>query len=89
MPVPFHPGDLIQFRTEPHKGEVAVVSNPGDEHSTGHVITLCGGHLRGVDVTENDVAPVGPGSNGFAQLANTLIKLGSHVIEERPIVSRK
>jgi acetyltransferase-like isoleucine patch superfamily enzyme len=82
----FELGDLIQFRTGPHRGEVAIISNPVDAGSGGHAITLRDGCLYGVDVTMGEIVPASSASEGFAQLANNLIKLGSHVIEDRLIV---
>jgi hypothetical protein len=44
------------------------------------------GCIFGVQVTLGDVVPADRNHAGFAQLAYSLIKLGSHVIEARLIV---
>ena len=46
------------------------------------------GYLSGIDVASEDVEMVNESSEGFAQLAYQLIKLGSLVIEKKLIVYR-
>lgn len=89
MPAEFRPGDLVLLNDEKWAGAVGVVSQPISDPSGGHVLTLRDGNLVGVSVSVNDVSVAGEGSAGFAQLAYGLIKLGSHVIEQRLLVYRR
>ena len=86
MPAEFRPGDLVLLNDEKWGGAVGVVSQPISDLSGGHVLTLRDGNLVGVSVSVNDVRVAGESSAGFAQLAYGLIKMGSHVIEQRLLV---
>lgn len=86
MPKELQVGDLVAFR---HGDQaVGVVSQPISEQSPGHVLTLEDGYLNGVPASIDDVDPADEQSEGYAQLAFQLIKLGNRVIEQRLIVYR-
>jgi hypothetical protein len=81
----FEIGDLVKLTTEEWDGFVGIVTQPITEDSAGHVLVHKNGYILGVRVSIGDVLPADKSSEGFAQLAYNLIKLGSHVIEERLI----
>jgi hypothetical protein len=89
MPTEFSPGDVVVFNDEKWGGAVGVVSQPIGDQSSGHVLTLRNGFLVGVSVAIHDVRAADKTNAGFAQLAYGLIKLGSHVIEERLLVTHR
>ena len=78
-------GDLVILTKQQWHGFTGVVSLPITEESTGHVLVYADGHILGVEVSSEDVVLADESSEGFAQLAYALIKLGSHVIEKRLI----
>jgi hypothetical protein len=78
-------GDLVKLLAEDWKGFVGIVSQPITEDSAGHVLVLKEGCILGVRAFIKDVVHADRTSEGFAQLAYNLIKLGSHVIEKRLI----
>ena len=82
-------GGLVQFPMARWGGAVGVVSQPITAGSPGHVLILQGEHLQGVPASVDDVEEADEDSAGFAQLASNLIKLGSHVLEQRLIVYRR
>ena len=77
----FKIGDMVKLSAEGFEGIGGVVCRPITEGSIGHVLVHRDGHVLGVDASADDVDLVDETSEGFAQLAYTLIKLGSHVIE--------
>jgi len=79
----FQVGDIILFISEEHHGEVGIVSQPITKGTVGHILINRGGYIMGVDTSFEDVIPADESSQGYAQLAYNLIKLGSHVIEKR------
>ena len=79
----FQVGDIIILISKELHGVVGIVSKPITKESTGHVLIHKGGHIIGVETSIEEVISADEGSQGFAQLAYNLIKLGSHVIEER------
>lgn len=81
----FVAGDLV-VRTASQTGRGAVVSQPITVDSPGHVLTLHGGSVVGITASIEDVEPIEDESQGFAQLAYSLIKLGSHIIEQKLLV---
>ena len=89
MPIEFTLGDLVEFREGERAGEVGIVSRPITRESAGHVLTLQDGCIVGDNASIEGVQAVGDDSAGFVQLATSLIKLGSHVIEKRLIVYRR
>jgi hypothetical protein len=78
-------GDLVKLTTEEWNGFVGIVTQPITEDSAGHVLVEKAGYILGIRVSIGDVLPADKSSQGFAQLAYNLIKLGSHVIEKRLI----
>ncbi len=76
-------GDLVRLSAKGWDGLAGIVSKPISEESPGHVLVHKDGCILGVQATINDVAPADKGSEGFAQIAYNLIKLGSHVTEKR------
>ena len=76
-------GDLIVFTTDEREGLGGVVSQPITEDNAGFVLVLVDGYVRGLEASIEDVAPADETSRGYIQLAHNLIKLGSHVIENR------
>jgi hypothetical protein len=77
----FQLGDTVKLSSEGWEGMTGVVSFPITERRRGHVLVHKDGFVFGVDTSSNDVNFVDERSEGFAQLAYSLIKLGSHVIE--------
>ena len=77
----FNVGDMVILSAEGWQGTSGIVSHPATEGSNGHALVLLEGHIHGIDVSINDVQLADESSEGFAQLAYNLIKLGSHVIE--------
>ncbi|HZD23575.1 MAG TPA: hypothetical protein VE569_09265 [Acidimicrobiia bacterium] len=82
----FEAGDLVAFRIADRMEDIGVVSLPITMDSAGHVLTLQDGSVVGVKASVQDVEPAGEGREGFAQLAHNLIKLASHVIEQRLLI---
>jgi hypothetical protein len=78
-------GDLVQLTTAEWAGAVGIVTQPITSERTGHVLIHQAGCVLGVQASREDVVPADSRSQGFAQLAYNLIKLGSHVIERRLI----
>ncbi|MHB8933401.1 MAG: hypothetical protein ACYC6H_08050 [Bellilinea sp.] len=80
------PGDLVTLQIKDWHGLVGVVSQAITEDHPGHVLVYKDGSIFGVKVVVQDVTLADSGHQGFAQLAYQLIKLGSHVIEQRLLV---
>jgi len=78
----FNLGDIVDLSAEEWQGISGVVSLPITKESKGHVLIHKDGHIFGVNVSGDEVALADESSKGFMQLAHTLIKLGSHVIEK-------
>lgn len=76
-------GELVKLTSEEWNGVVGIVTQPITEERAGHVLVHKDGHIFGVKASFKDVASADQSSEGFAQLAYNLIKLGSHVIEKR------
>jgi hypothetical protein len=79
-------GDLVKILRDEWAGSVGIVTRPITEQKTGHVLLHKDGSILGMDASIEDVALVDESSEGFAQLVYHLIKLGSHVIEQKLIV---
>ena len=82
MAVEFKVGDVVVV-TADRSGRGGVVSQPITEDAVGHVLTLSDGSLVGRPASLEDVVGADEHDEGFAQLAYSLIKLGSHIIEQR------
>ena len=82
-------GDLVEFRDGDRAGEIGIVSRPITSECAGHVLTLHDGYIAGEAASIDDVRAADEESTGNVQLATSLIKLGSHVIEKRLIVYRR
>lgn len=78
----FQVGDMVVLSTDNWRGSSAIVSHPIEPGKEGHVLLIKDGYLLGVNVSFDDVTEIDDTSQGFAQIAYKLIKLGSHVIEE-------
>ena len=76
-------GDLVILRTEGLQNATGIISKPIRQDHPGHVLTLKDGYIIGFEVYVEDIIPADESTQGFAQLAYNLIKLGSHVIEKR------
>jgi len=76
-------GDLVQLTTGEWQGFVGIVTQPITQDHAGHVLVLKAGYILGIKASIGDVLLAEKSSQGFAQLAYNLIKLGSHVIEQR------
>jgi len=76
-------GDVVLFTSEAMHGTTGIISAPITEGNPGHVLIIKDGYIVGLQATFKDVIPADKSSQGFAQLAYNLIKLGSHVIEKR------
>lgn len=75
-------GAIVRLTSEDWTGITGIVSQPITEMSAGHVLVYRDGYIFGVPASLDDVVPADKSSEGYAQLANSLIKLGSHVIEQ-------
>jgi len=84
----FEVGDLVKIQRSDWIGCVGIVTKPIDEQVRGHVLLHKDGAILGMDATLQDVALADEKSEGFAQLGYHLIKLGSHVIEQKLILYR-
>jgi len=82
----FEMGDLVRLQVDDWNGFVGVVSQAITVGYPGHVLVHKDGSIFGVKVSIRDVIIADSSTQGFAQLAYTLIKLGSHVIEKRLLV---
>jgi len=80
------PGSLVTLLAGDCNGEVGVVSQAVTQDHPGHVLVYKDNCICGVSVAFQDAIPADSGDQGFAQLAYQLIKLGSHVIEQRLLV---
>jgi hypothetical protein len=78
-------GDLVKILSSGWAGSVGIVSKPITEQAKGHVLVFKDGFIQGMDATLEDIELVDESSEGFAQLGYLLIKLGSHVIEQKLI----
>lgn len=78
-------GDLVKLTTKEWDGVVGVVTQPITQDNMGHVLVHKDGCIFGVKASIEDVVLADISSQGFAQLAYNLIKLGSHVIEQKLI----
>ena len=78
-------GDLVTVLHQDWQGDVGIVTHPITQDHPGHVLIHQDGSVFGVSVSLEDVTLADESSEGFAQLAYTLVKLGSHVIEARLI----
>jgi hypothetical protein len=76
-------GDPVTFRRKDILGTAGIISRPVTEEKPGHALIIRDGYIVGVEASLEDIVPAEVGSQGFAQLAYNLIKLGSHVIEKR------
>jgi len=79
-------GDLVKVLTKDWQGLVGVVSQAITEDRPGHVLVYNDDCIFGIKAYLRDVTPADSSDQGFAQLAYHLIKLGSHVIEQRLLV---
>jgi len=79
-------GDLVKIMRGDWSGSVGIVTRPITEQNIGHVLVYIDKSIIGIDAAINDIALVDQQSEGFAQLGYHLIKLGSHVIEQKLIV---
>lgn len=75
-------GDMVVLVTGDLRGSSAIVSAPIEPGKDGHVLLIKDGCLLGISVSTADVTGIDESSQGFAQIAYKLIKLGSHVIEK-------
>jgi hypothetical protein len=76
-------GDLIVFTSKDMQGTAGIVSEPITAESPGHVLLIKDGCIIGMRASLEDIILADKSTQGFAQLAYNLIKLGSHVIEKR------
>jgi hypothetical protein len=81
-------GELVIVLRDEWAGTVGVVSRPISQQTMGHVLVQKEGSIVGVDASLGEVEAAGESSGGFAQLGYQLIKLGSHVIEQKLILYR-
>lgn len=75
-------GDMVVLSVADRRDVSAVVSSPIEPGRAGHVLSIKDGYLIGTDASVDEVTLVDESTQGFAQLAYKLIKLGSHVIEK-------
>jgi hypothetical protein len=75
-------GTMVRFTTSDREGIAGVVCRPISAGSPGHVLLRQEGYVHGVDASMEDVDLADEATEGFTQLAYTLIKLGSHIIEK-------
>jgi ribosomal protein L24 len=79
-------GDLVVFANGDLRGKSGVVCRPIGSTQPGQVLVLNDGLITGVRVSADEVDLANESSDGFAQLAYQIIKLGSHIIEQRLLV---
>lgn len=79
-------GDLVKIIGGEWAGLVGIVTLSISEQAKGHVLVHKVGSILGMDASIDDVEIANESSEGFAQLGYHLIKLGSHVIEQKLIV---
>ena len=84
----FNAGDLVKVLKDEWDGSVGIVTQPITREDIGHVLVHKDGVILGMDASSEDVDLAGESSEGFAQLGYQLIKLGSHVIEQKLILYR-
>ena len=82
------PGDLVVILRDEWERTAGIVTLPISKQNTGHVLLHKDGAILGIDVSMDDVERADERCEGFAQLGYQLIKLGSHVIEQKLIVHR-
>jgi hypothetical protein len=75
-------GDTVTLTSKEWAGHVGIVSQPISEASPGHVLVNKEGYILGISAALEDLMPADKSSEGYAQLAYNLIKLGSYVIEQ-------
>jgi hypothetical protein len=78
----FRVGDLVVLLTEEWQGISAILSKPIDKGGVGHVLIHVDDNIIGVTVSRDEIALADETTQGYAQLAYNLIKLGSIVIEK-------
>jgi hypothetical protein len=78
----FRVGDLVVLLTEEWQGISAILSKPIDKGGGGHVLIHVDDNIIGVTVSRDEIALADETTQGYAQLAYNLIKLGSIVIEK-------
>jgi hypothetical protein len=81
-------GDLVKILQGEWVGTVGIVTKPMDGQNTGHVLVYKDGSIFGMDASVVDLEVADESSEGFAQLGYHLIKLGSHVIEQKLLTYR-
>lgn len=84
----FEAGDLVKILRANWIGCVGIITRPISDRDRGHVVLHKDGAILGMDASLEDVELADEKSEGFAQLGYHLIKLGSHVIEQKLIVYR-
>ena len=78
----FKIGDMVALTSGQWRGMTAVISQTIEPERAGHALIHADGHIIGINVTAGEVILADKDTQGFAQLAYGLIKLGSHVIEQ-------
>jgi len=81
-------GELVKIVRDEWIGTVGIVTRSIAEQNLGHVLVYKEGSIIGMDASIEDIELAEETSEGFAQLGYNLIKLGSHVIEQKLIVYR-
>jgi hypothetical protein len=79
----FEIGDLVRFTAKDREGLSGIVSQPITNLSEGHVLVCHSGHIFGIPVALDDITIADEKCGGFIQLASSLLRLGSHVIEKK------
>lgn len=75
-------GNVVRMTAGDLEGQTGIVTKPIAETSPGHVLVYSAGYIQGVTVSKAEVLTADRSSEGYAQLAYNLIKLGSLVIEQ-------
>jgi hypothetical protein len=78
----FKVGEMVVLTSGRWRGSTAIISQAIAPGSAGHALLHTDGHIIGVTAAASDVRLATKDTQGFAQLAYGLIKLGSHVIEQ-------
>lgn len=81
-------GELVILVSGSSEPVPAIVSRAVTKSRPGEILVYDSG-LTSRSVTASDIEPAPPEASGWAQLAHSLIALGSHIIEQRLIVYRK
>lgn len=74
-------GDLVVVAAGEWQGHAGIVSWPITPQEAGHVLVYSDGRIAGPRLSHAEVRPADAATRGYSQLAHSLIKLSSFLIE--------